>query len=39
MEEGDNPSKNESVFFQLERAVKNIDVDLQEFRHLKSEYR
>jgi hypothetical protein len=28
MEEGDNPSKNESVFFQLERAVKNIDVDL-----------
>ena len=35
----DNRSKDKSVFFQLERAVKDIDVDLKEFRHLKSEYR
>ena len=39
MREEDNLSKGESVFVQLERAVKNIDLDLQEFRRLKSEYR
>jgi hypothetical protein len=39
MREEDNLSKGESVFVQLERAVKDIDVDLQEFRRLKNEYR
>jgi hypothetical protein len=36
MREEDNLSKGESVFVQLERAVKYIDVDLQEFRRLQS---
>jgi hypothetical protein len=39
MREEDNLSKGESVFVQLERAVKDIDVDLEEFRRLKNEYR
>ena len=35
----DNPIKDESVFVQLERAVRDIDVDLNNYRHLASEYR
>ena len=35
----DNPINDESVFVQLGRAVKDIDVDLKNYRHLESEYR
>ena len=39
MWEKDNPSKGESVFVQLKKAVKDIDVDLKKYHHLESEYR